>query len=327
VGLAVGALLPVTLAAAFFAHHGAPLLPASVLLKRTHASLGAMPALLAARWIQNPHVPGLLFAMGAAWVRSPRGSAARPWLAVGAAALIGQSTLAQLGWLYRYESYAIAVSAVGLALALARPAAPAPIAPPAPTAKRPSARRDRARSWAPALAFALALLPAGLRAVHAHAAIPQASRNVAEQQLAIARFVRELPRGRAVAVNDVGAIAYVGQAPVLDLLGLADLRIARARGMRIDAPLSRADVERFTREAGVELAVLYEPWFEGAIPASWVPLERWRIRDNRVCAFDTVTFFATGPEAAPGLRRALDAYRPRLPKRVDALPLSPAPSR
>ncbi len=300
--LLIGSIIPVALAAAFFSSHGAPLLPASVVLKRTHFTLGGLPQLLLQRFLEHPHVPGLLVTLGIAW-RHDRAGRARIWLFVGGVSLGGHATVAQLGWLYRYESHAIAVLLVGLGLAAALTAVRA----------------------ARALAFCavVALVPVALRASFAHAALPQASRNVAEQQCEIGRFVRELAPRDPVAVNDVGAVAYLGEAPVLDLLGLADLRVARARGMRIDAPLSREQVRRFTEEDRVSLAVLYEPWFQGAVPEAWIPLERWRIRDNRVCAFDTVTFFATRAEAAGELRRALAAYRPRLPARVDVLPVLP----
>lgn len=300
--LLTGSIIPVALAAAFFASHGAPLLPASVVLKRTHFTLGGLPPLLLQRFLEHPHVPGLLVALGIAW-RYDRAGRARIWLFVGGVSLVGHATVAQLGWLYRYESHAIAVLLVGLGLTVAL-------------------AEVRAARWL-ALCAVVALVPAALRASFAHAALPQASRNVAEQQREIGRFVRELAPREPVAVNDVGAIAFLGEAPVLDLLGLADLRVARARGMRIDAPLSREQVRRFTEEDHVSLAVLYEPWFQGALPEAWIPLERWRIRDNRVCAFDTVTFFATRPEAAGELRRALAAYRPRLPVRVDVLPVLP----
>lgn len=302
--LLIGSTVPVALAAAFFASHGAPLLPASVVLKRTHVTLGGMPQLLLHRFMEHPHVPGFLVALAIAW-RLDRQGRARIWLFAGGVALVGHATVAQLGWLYRYESHAIAVLLVGLGLALAL------------------AELRSARALAVCALVAAALVPAALRASFAHAALPQASRNVAEQQRAIGRFVRELAPRDPVAVNDVGAIAFLGEAPVLDLLGLADLRVARARGMRIDAPLSREQVRRFTEDDHVSLAVLYEPWFHGAIPEAWIPLERWRIRDNRVCAFDTVTFFATRPEAAVELRRALATYRPRLPARVDVLSVPP----
>ncbi|MFO0673979.1 MAG: hypothetical protein U0235_30890 [Polyangiaceae bacterium] len=80
---------------------------------------------------------------------------------------------------------------------------------------------------------------------------------------------------------------------------------------------------RITRESGVRHAVLYEPWFKGTVPDEWTAVERWRIRDNRVCAFDTVTFYGTSPDAAAELERALDAYRAKLPAGVEALPIFP----
>lgn len=299
--LAAGAVLPVLVAAAFFVAHGAPPFPASVVLKRTHAPLSELPAVLVRRAIEQPHVP-MLIAAGIAGAVAGRAHA-RAWCVVGVLALLGQATFAQLGWFYRYESYAVAVTLIGVTLAAIY-----------------------SRKWLQ-IATVVALAPLMVRAAFAHSALPRASRNVAEQQRQVGLFVRELPAEakRAVAVNDVGAVAYFGQAKVLDLLGLADLRVARARGMRIDRPLSQADLERLVQDDGVTLAVLYPQWFEGVIPREWVPLERWRIDDNRVCAFDSVVFYAVSPAEVPVLRASLDAFRSRLPARVHATSLaSPA---
>ena len=299
IALASGAVLPLA-AAAFFIHHGAPFAPASVLMKRTEVPLGALPTTILDRLRANPHVAALLVGAALLFRAVPRDAPARGWLAVGFGALALQTAFAQIGWLYRYEAYAVAVTLAGVAMSWA----------------------TLRRAWRPvAIALALACAPRGALA---HATVPRAARNIADQQMQIAHFLasRREPRS-PVAVNDVGATTFFGQSRIVDLIGLGDLRVAAARGFRIDHGLSRDDLVRITRESGVRHAVLYEPWFKGTVPDEWTAVERWRIRDNRVCAFDTVTFYGTSPDAAAELERALDAYRAKLPAGVEALPIFP----
>jgi hypothetical protein len=101
--------------------------------------------------------------------------------------------------------------------------------------------------------------------------------------------------------------------------------VARARGFQIGGPLGREEIERLTQADGVQLAVVYRPWFEAALPKAWTALEQWSIKDNRVCAFDTVTFYAVDPAQEGDLRRRLEAYRETLPARIEARPLERNP--
>jgi hypothetical protein len=103
----------------------------------------------------------------------------------------------------------------------------------------------------------------------------------------------------------------------VDLLGLGDQRIARARRAYT---FGTPDMEAAVREASADLAVIYEDWFRGQTepPASWVRLGRWTTSDAVSVASPTVTFFATRPEVAEALRAQVQAWTRELPEGVTA---------
>ncbi len=115
--------------------------------------------------------------------------------------------LVKLEWFYRYEAYLLALGVVSLALLIGR--APDLIAgPPA----------VRGAAWT--MMVVLLGVPLAVRSLSALAAAPPAMRNVYEQQYQMARFVRDHCPPAGVAVNDIGAVSWLSDCPVLDIVGL-----------------------------------------------------------------------------------------------------------
>lgn len=284
--VAGGAALPVLLQAAAT---GA-LLPASVLLKRSPLDASTLPIVVFERLRHAPHLAALLVLLVVAWF-----VARQPLALVAATTVALHVVFAQLMWFYRYEAYAVALGllAVGLAAREAR-----------------SPRR---------LAVAVAVVacaPLAARGAGGLVAAPRACRNIHDQQLQTASFLAEAYPNDPVVVNDLGLVAWLGggRAPIVDLMGLGSPAVARARGMRIDGPLDAAAVASLTRGAAV--AAVYDAWFVGALPASWTAVARLTIAENRVCASDTVTFYALDASRAEPLANALRGFAPRLPSTV-----------
>ena len=271
----LGAIVP-PLAFAAYAHaHGAPLLPTSVLLK-AHGSggLSGILRVFVANGREASHlVAWIVLLVGLRLALRARTDLRTQTLLidliVGASVL--QLAFGRVGWFYRYEAYLVVAAVYALAeLAIVW---------------RPKARRS-------VLALVLLLLALPIqRAVGAQSATVAAAGNVHDQQMRVATFLQRYFPDSLVAVNDVGAVGYFRDGPLVDLLGLADLDVARARGFAIDHPLSREQVTTLT--AGAKVAVLYEEWFEGAIPTAWRRVDRWTIENNRVCAFPSVAIYAT----------------------------------
>ncbi len=214
---------------------------------------------------------------------------------------------ANLEWFFRYEAYTVTLTTAAVGVACAR--------------LWPSARALLARGKEVPLAFgtgvAVLLLGGALmeRTISAASITPMACANIYDQQVQSARFLERFFPNEPVVVNDIGAVAYMRTGPIVDLMGLASIEVARARHYDIDKPLERSFVAQVAARSDV--AVVYDEWFPGAIPSTWTRLGRWSIDFCRSCAFADVSIYATRPEAIPRVAAALRAYAPGLPEDVD----------
>jgi hypothetical protein len=306
VACAAGAAVPVLVQGMWSRAHGGWFFPTSVLLKRTPLDPGTLHAIFYQRLVENPHLLGVLVLLALAYARQRD-----VWIAIAFLTAILHTAFAQLGWFYRYEAYFLTLALVPLA-AIGVPLVAS------------LARKERLLL----VPLILGTLPLTVRGLGSLRATPMASGNIRDQQVTVASFLRdtstaiEPPR---VAVNDVGAIAYLTDAKLTDLMGLATPKVARMKSLRIDRGLDRAQLEALETEDRFTMAIVYDDWFAGAIPPEWRAVERWKIKDNRVCAKDTVTFYATHASTAGALRDGLDTFvrHGRLPLRVERQRLEP----
>ena len=276
-----GGVVPPAWFALYAQAHGAPPLPTSVLLK---AHAGGALGVLVGNAREAPHLIAWLALLLVA-ARVVKTDAARGPLLVVAALVVAHLLFGRVGWFYRYEMYLVVAAVYALGQAAAHLALPRPA---------------RARLGV-ALAVVLLLALPVKRAAAAHLATVPAAGNIHDQQLHTARFLQRFFAGETVAVNDAGAVGYLHDGPMVDLLGLADLDVARARGFALDHPLSRAQVTALSADAKV--AVVYDEWFAGAIPDGWTRVATWTIEGNRVCAFPAVAVYATSAASVSALRQ------------------------
>jgi hypothetical protein len=157
--------------------------------------------------------------------------------------------------------------------------------------------------------------PLAARAVVAFTRTPRAVRCIGEQQVQMGRFVRTYFRGQTVAINDIGAVSWYGDARIVDLVGLATPAVARARMMDT---FTTAFIDRLCASEHVSVALLYEQWFAGdrALPPAWRRVARWTIRDPIVVGGPTVTIFAPSAAAEPRVRAVVRAFADSLPPDV-----------
>jgi hypothetical protein len=210
---------------------------------------------------------------------------------------------ASTGWLYRYEAYLMVLGILVLGWTAGE-------------------LLTRSRRWM-ALVLVVALAPATYRAGCAVGLVPQACKNLYEQQYQMGRFLHRYYQGATVAANDIGAINYLADIHCSDLMGLAHLEFARARHAQT---YNTATIDELTRRDHVTIAIVFDSWFTryGGLPASWLPVGKWEIPNCIWSEGAVVTFYATDAIEAGKLQAHLHEFAAELPKDVRRFAARPA---
>ncbi len=316
--LALAAVAPVLVYGAFSMTHGGWWLPTSVVLKAQPPSLTGVVAFGVTHGFPTLLGHGVLalllfilvgLLLADTWVGRELDGEAEAWMLVVALSTIAHVHLVNIEWFYRYRAYLVATGLAACAFGIARVASLV-------GATRATVLQPAVRAAVVLLAAAATIGPLIGFAADALARAPRGSAAIYQQQYQIARFLAAEGTG-AVALNDIGAVAYFTRRPVVDLAGLADQRIAIARRTsRFDTAGMQAAVAR----ASADVAVLYDSWFEGPLapPSDWVRVGRWTATEHVTVADPTVSFYATRFEHAAALRASLRAWTPQLPSGVTA---------
>jgi len=320
VPLVLASLLPVVLFGIYSIVNRMPFVPASILVKTVGLAQGLPSWLLYTPLVKAAMrilvCPPLLVMMALGvytLIRARREGTNESFRFAGAAGMFALSSLIHaefvgVGWFYRYEAYLIAV---GMTTAL-----PAFVN---DVVVHASQRDDRRKFHSIVFSALVCVLfwPFVTRAALSLVDTPRAYRNIGDQQVQLARFLAAKGTGKTVALNDIGAVAYYSDTPILDLFGLASPEVYR---VRIRHEYSTESIERLARRAGAETAILTPDWYKvfGGIPASWTQVATWKIENNIICGSDTVAFYAIEPSAREDLERRLKEFGPSLPSDVTA---------
>jgi len=164
--------------------------------------------------------------------------------------------------------------------------------------------------------LAMLLRPLGRRGALAPSMWVTGTTNIFQQQYQMGLFIKSFYQGSAVALNDIGAVDYLADVHCVDLVGLADLQVARKK---LHKDYHTADILAITQASGVRVAVVYDSWFGGEIgglPEDWTKVGEWSIANNMVASDKTVSFYAVDPSEVSPLIQHLRDFSPRLPASV-----------
>jgi hypothetical protein len=147
--------------------------------------------------------------------------------------------------------------------------------------------------------------------------LPDLTHDVYAQQYQVARFFAEEYPGKQVGLNDIGTTCWLGQNPVLDLWGLADGGVARAR---VRGQWKTEKMRQYAAAMGTEIIAVYPSWYlgMGGLPREWVPVGSWDLAGipQVNVAQPQVVFFATTQTAAQLLKIHLSEFSSKLPSGV-----------
>lgn len=213
-------------------------------------------------------------------------------------------SLAATGWFYRYEAYLVVSSIVILSMIYYKWGA-----------VYLKGKPGMAIVMTGLLAF-MVFFPFVLRSAAAYSKATRACVNIYDQQYQMGQFLRKYYKGDAVAVNDIGAVAFYGDLKVVDLWGLGDIDVARSKKGRYCTPVF---LDSLVRARRTKLAIVYETWFDKPLLDRWTKVATWQMPDNVICGYDVVTFYAIDARDKESLMGNLKAFQPSLPREISVL--------
>lgn len=148
------------------------------------------------------------------------------------------------------------------------------------------------------------------RSIQSYAVGARGMVNIYEQQVQTGWFVKQFYNKKPIAAIDIGALAYYTDSPIFDLWGLGTLEIAK---LKIEGKYDYAHIGEACKNAKVEAVIYYGGDFN--IP-EWKKVASWTIKNNQVCAEDTIDFYGINDLTAQKLLTNLRTFELQLPKRV-----------
>lgn len=159
----------------------------------------------------------------------------------------------------------------------------------------------------------LGILPIIIRGYNGFVDMPIASKNIYEQQIQMAKFLQRYYERDWVGVNDIGAVCFFKE-KVLDIWGLGDIDITKKM---IERKYNKEYLLKKIFEIDIKVLVVYEKTFEylGGTPGGLLCAGKWQIKNNKVCGYDTISFYAREKDF-PYLIKNLRDFSKELPKDV-----------
>ncbi len=144
----------------------------------------------------------------------------------------------------------------------------------------------------------------GLTTIH------KASNNIYEQQFQMHRFAVDY-YNEAVAVNDLGYVAYNNDNFILDLGGLASKEALQAKFESKDGDW----IDKLVVKNSIGLIMIYDDWFNGSISKNWIKMGELHLGKKKITpAREYVSFYAANQQAYNKLLPKLTSFISTLPQ-------------
>jgi len=213
-----------------------------------------------------------------------------------------QLSFAATGWLYRYEAYLILCSTVFVSILFFK------------YFKLLRLRENQMLLPVMLLLAFVLFFPLILRSTAAYTKTSQACINIYEQQYQMGSFVKKYYNTDTLAVNDIGAVAFLNESRVIDLWGLANMQVAKAKKNNYNTP---AFLNALVNNEQVSIAIVYDSWFDSSLLKNWKKVATWQIQNNVICGDATVSFYAVKTNVASLLKTNLLEYQKLLPADIN----------
>lgn len=210
------------------------------------------------------------------------------------------SVLASFGWFYRYEAYLIVLGSFQLCkMALAW--------------WQQHGLEGIRKNIIPALAIAAIMYSLPVRGLNSFRNATRAIYNIYEQQYQMGLFLQQYYKGQTVAANDIGAITYMASLNTIDMWGLGNNQVAKARK---NMYWNNEFLQKVVADNHTRISVMYDSWFDRDLPKNWVKVATWEMPYNYICGDIKVTFYGITENEAALLKTNLSSFAPQLPADV-----------
>lgn len=141
------------------------------------------------------------------------------------------------------------------------------------------------------------------KAGYSHLMIVNGSRNIYEQQVQSAKFLKKYYNTSKVVANDIGAICYFSDIHLLDIVGLGSSEMIPFNKNKAGFDNRFEDfLTEHCRKNKYELAIVYEEWMVGYVPEEWKKVTVLTIDENVNAALDHVVIYSIDPKAYERLK-------------------------
>jgi hypothetical protein len=155
--------------------------------------------------------------------------------------------------------------------------------------------------------------PIALRGITALNKTSQACVNIYNQQYQMAIFTKKYYNRSSVALNDIGAIGYFTNSKIIDLWGLANIDVTKSKMQHYWTPLF---LDSLCKENQVQMAIIYDSWFNGSLAKRWFKAASWQIQNNVICGDSIVSFYVLDSASKNSLQQRLKDFQFQLPLSV-----------
>lgn len=215
---------------------------------------------------------------------------------------------AKTGWFYRYEAYLVGIFVIFILPLLTKFVIE--------YAKNSNLIKKTKLGLFLVILFFFLVLPFIHRGIESLNRLRFAPINIYEQQFLISKFINSYFPDFPIGVNDIGLTSLKSKAKIIDLFGLADNTIAKAKYGGFYSP---DYFYEYLRKKNCSVLIIYEDWFNTELnyKKELIRVASWKIQNNYVCGMDEVTFYALNYESAYKIKSSLEKYKDILPKTIN----------
>jgi len=134
--------------------------------------------------------------------------------------------------------------------------------------------------------------------------------NVYEQQYQMGQFLKAYYYTQTVAANDIGAISYYANLKTIDLWGLGNNEVMKARMHKY---WDNDFLQKLTAQNNTRIALIYDSWFDKDLTKPWFKVATWQLPYAYSAGDAKVSFYGMTKAEAAELKNNLKTYESNLP--------------